>query len=263
MMSTVSSIFKLPATNHPAAWNWRRLFPSPFRLYGRLALTFFADLRTGVLFRMARPSSQVTHLPHALTVSQPVFANNWRENKLHNFRLAAERIQQVTIKPGGVFSFWKIVGRPTASKGYKPGRNLVVGQVRETIGGGLCQVSGILYHLSLIGNLAVFERHNHSVDLYANGEPRFTPLGADATIAYGYKDLRIANPYPFVIRFEFEVTADALIAHLRSEKPIAAHEVSFRYSKQEDRTLTVTLRNLPTGDSEVVAQSDYLLPKQA
>lgn len=237
--------------------NWRRRLPAPLRLYYQLALTQIADLCTATRFKLAKPSCTVPVFGHGLVLSQPVLANEWRENKLQNFRLAARQINAVTIQPGEVFSFWKTLGNPTAAKGYKAGRNLVYGQVRATVGGGLCQVSGILYHLSLVAGLPVLERHNHSVDLYANGEPRFTPLGADATVAYGYKDLRVANPYRFAIRFELEVLAETLVCHLRSEQPIAQHEIEFRSSGTKDGVRVVATSWLPGGGRVEVGRSDY------
>ncbi|MCC6726749.1 MAG: VanW family protein [Saprospiraceae bacterium] len=246
-----------PISATAALLNWRRQLPAPLRLYYRLTLSHFTDLRTGIRSKLARPSRLVPAFAHGLVLSQPVIANEWRENKLHNFRLATHQINAVTIRPGEVFSFWKTLGKPTTAKGYKAGRNLVYGQVQATVGGGLCQVSGILYHLSLLAGLSVLERHNHSVDLYANGEPRFTPLGADATVAYGYKDLRVANPYQFPIRFELEVLAETLVCHLRSEQPIAQHEIAFQSTATSGGVRVVATSLLPDGGLAEVAQSYY------
>ena len=246
-----------PISTTSALLHWRRRLPAPLRLYYRLTLSQIADLRTGIRFRLAKPSRSVPAFAHGLVLSQPVIANEWRENKLQNFRLAARHINAVTGQPGEVFSFWKTLGKPTAAKGYKAGRNLVYGQVQATVGGGLCQVSGILYHLSLLAGLTILERHNHSVDLYANGEPRFTPLGADATVAFGYKDLRVANPFSFPVRFELEVLAETLVCHLRSEQPIAQHDIEFRSSVTKDGVRVVATSLLPNGGRVEVGQYDY------
>ncbi|HTP30232.1 MAG TPA: VanW family protein, partial [Anaeromyxobacteraceae bacterium] len=46
------------------------------------------------------------------------------------------------------------------------------------------------------------ERHSHSIDLYTDST-RFAPLGADATVAYGRKDLRFENTLTGLVSFGF------------------------------------------------------------
>lgn len=248
---------KLPAVGTSPRLNLRRLLPQPIRLAYQVAKRQLIDLSTGASFHFAKPSHKLAYLPHSIELAQPIIANAWLENKQHNFRQAAMYVNAVTVQPGQVFSFWKIIGNPTEGRGFKKGRNLVNGQVSETFGGGLCQASGILYHTSLIAGLAIVERHNHSVDLYANGEPRFTPLGADATVAFGYRDLRVANPFDFPIKFEVEVVGEKLRCILRSEKPITAQIIDFQAIEHTDSTEVTSKRQLADGGVEVVARSVY------
>ena len=53
-------------------------------------------------------------------------------------------------------------------------------------------MSGLIYYVSLMAGLEVLERHPHSRDIY-DDQTRYAPLGADATVAYGFKDLRVLN----------------------------------------------------------------------
>ncbi len=92
-------------------------------------------------------------------------------------------------------------------------RNLVNGKIQFTYGGGICQVAGILYHLALMAGLDILERHSHSLDIYTEVE-RFTPLGADATVVYGYKDLRIRNNTGHPICFEIYITGNEIGDHV-------------------------------------------------
>ena len=66
-----------------------------------------------------------------------------QENKITNIELACKRINGLIIKPGEVFSYWKIVGDPSKKKGYKEG--LVISKKGFTTGygGGLCQMANI------------------------------------------------------------------------------------------------------------------------
>jgi vancomycin resistance protein VanW len=106
------------------------------------------------------------------------------EAKIHNITLAIKGMNNLVIPPGTIFSFWHIVGRPTRVRGYLPGRSLVGGQLGPDFGGGLCQLSGLIYCTSLVAGLQILERHPHSRDIY-DDQTRYAPLGADAAVASG------------------------------------------------------------------------------
>jgi vancomycin resistance protein VanW len=175
----------------------------------KIIWTGFRDLFTGTHFKFAENSPEKlvkTQIwPERITIVQPINVSKWAENKKHNLRIAISTFQDLLINPKEIFSFWHCVGNPTETSGYKKGINIVKGVLDFDIGGGLCQLSGLLYHLALAAGLGIVERHPHSADLYTD-ETRYTPLGADATTAYGYKDLRLKNsldvPLCFRIRVE-------------------------------------------------------------
>ena len=144
------------------------------------------------------------------------------------------------------------MGEPNKSNGFKKGRNLIAGVLKEDYGGGLCQLSGMLYHLSLLGGLEIVERFNHTVDIYTD-ETRYTPLGSDATIVYGYKDLRVRNNYGFPITFQFEITNDALCVELLSTESIEKQKIEFIKSQKEDLIKVLTL----DGSERLIACSYY------
>jgi vancomycin resistance protein YoaR len=127
------------------------------------------------------------------------------ENKLHNIRLAIARMQPFTLAPGEAYSFWQRALAPTAENGYREGAMFINQQVTTSLGGGLCQLSGLIYNLALLAGLDILERHPHSIDAY--GEDRYIPLGRDATVAYGRKDLRFGNPHACTVKLALEVDA--------------------------------------------------------
>lgn len=93
-------------------------------------------------------------------------------------RLAVARLQGLVLPPRGVFSFWERIGAPVAGRGFVDGPSFLAGEVVATPGGGLCQLSGLLYNLALLAGCRVHERHPHRIDAY--GEGRYVPLGRDA-----------------------------------------------------------------------------------
>jgi len=131
------------------------------------------------------------------------------ENKKTNLRLAIERLDGILIRPGETFSFWRLVGPPTRSRGYLDGLTISGGEPGRGAGGGLCQLSNALFWLALHCELAVVERHRHSFDLFPDEERRI-PFGTGATVVYNYKDLRLSNPTDFVFQFRMRLGASVL-----------------------------------------------------
>ncbi|WP_248924548.1 VanW family protein [Paenibacillus hamazuiensis] len=114
-------------------------------------------------------------------------------NKIINLQIAVRQIDGILIRPGETFSYWRLIGRPTYKKGYVDGMVLFYGKFKPGVGGGLCQLSNLIYWLTLHTPLTVTERHRHSYDVFPDAG-RSQPFGSGATCAYNYLDLRIFNP---------------------------------------------------------------------
>lgn len=223
----------------------------PLKIRIKLLIRFKNDLISKDLFRFSKESQNDFVFNYAIILSQEIKPSQTFKSKLHNILLASKRINSHVLEPNQIFSFFKIVGNP--NQDFKKSRTLVNGQLVEENGGGICQVSGILYQISLIAGLEILERHNHSVDIYTN-ETRFAPLGCDATIVYGYKDLRIKNNLSFSIKFEIEIKENFIHVNLRSEKNIEEKELFFE-SKFDKKNIIINVLN---SDRRVLNQSKYI-----
>lgn len=115
-----------------------------------------------------------------------------QENKRTNLRLAIEHLNSVVIQPGETFSLWKLVGRPSKSKGYLEGLVLKQGQIAKDTGGGLCQLGNLLFWMFAHSPLSITERHRHGFDVFPDVN-RKVPFGAGATLSYNYIDLQVKN----------------------------------------------------------------------
>lgn len=113
-------------------------------------------------------------------------------NKIINLNIAIERLNRHVLMPGEVFSYWYSIGNPTRAKGYLEGMVLKQGKIGKGIGGGLCQLSNLIYWMTLHTPLEVIERWRHSYDVFPDTE-RKLPFGSGATCAYPYLDLQIKN----------------------------------------------------------------------
>lgn len=194
-------------------------------------------------WRFARRGNSV--LAPQFSVTQPFTPSETLEKKKFNLRQAARHIGGYRVAPGEVFSFWRIVGNPNTRR-WQASRSIVAGKLQIERGGGLCQASGIIYHLSLVAGLTILERHSHSADLYTE-QTRFCPLGSDATVAYGYKDLRVLNNTDGTIAFDLRVEEDRFVATLLSDVPIEKHEITFEREDLDDGRLSAVTIDRTTG----------------
>lgn len=138
------------------------------------------------------------------------------ENKRRNLELAIARLDGVLLKPGKIFSLWRLVGPPSAARGYVEGLVLQRGRPARGIGGGLCQLANALFWLALHSELKIVERHHHSLDLFPD-DGRRVPFGTGASIVYNFKDLRFANEGARCYQFRLSLTQDELVARLLAD----------------------------------------------
>ncbi|BAZ17992.1 putative vancomycin B-type resistance protein VanW [Calothrix sp. NIES-4071] len=175
----------------------------------RRSFKYFSVLSRGYVFQYANIQDTIGASNYRHEWSQVTtiikkrdgFANI-NENRLYNMRLAASKIDCLSLNPRQIFGFANTIGHPTVKNGFREGPTLVRGQLHSESGGGLCQISTTVFQALLMAGLEILERHNHSRDIHA--ENRFFTLGQDAAVADGYKDLIVRNQtqVPIIIRLE-------------------------------------------------------------
>lgn len=149
----------------------------------------------------------------------------YQYNKIINLKIAVKKIDGIIIKPGETFSYWKLIGRPTAKKGYVPGMVLFCGSYTMGIGGGLCQLSNLIYWMTLHTPLTVVERYRHSFDVFPDSR-RTQPFGSGATCVYPYRDLMIRNDTNEDFQLKVIVGQNYLEGSwFSSQRPICKYEI--------------------------------------
>ena len=117
-------------------------------------------------------------------------------NRSKNVANGCRLIDGTTLYPGEEFSAIDKITPFTEANGYEFAGSYVAGQVVDTVGGGICQVSSTLYNAVLRAELEVTERNNHSMIVtYVN-------KSADAAISESsHKNFRFVNntEYPIYI----------------------------------------------------------------
>ncbi|SES18052.1 vancomycin resistance protein VanW [Gracilibacillus ureilyticus] len=139
----------------------------------------------------------------------------YQENKIVNLKIAVKKMNGIIIHPGETFSYWKLIGNTTKLKGYKKGMVLYYGTFKAGTGGGLCQLSNLIYWITLHTPLTVIERHRHSYDVFPDSN-RTQPFGSGATCAYNYLDLQIQNRTDNSFQLCLDVTETHLVGEWRA-----------------------------------------------
>lgn len=200
----------------------RKFAPMQLRLAVAVTRRTATDMFGRINF--ANTHTDQANLTEIVTVTQPIRHTAHFEGKLHNLTLAARTLSGLVIEPGATVSFWRVIGRPTEARGYQTGRAIINDRLSADIGGGLCQVASLLYELGLRTGMQIVERHPHSRDLYTE-DTRFTPLGLDAAIVWGFKDVRWKNVHPQAATLTFHVEGETLHGSLHAPAPIPAYDL--------------------------------------
>ena len=163
--------------------------------------------------------STVAIPPVVLDASFPVALGSFsttltgsRPSRTENIRLAAKALDGAVLAPGENLSFNDRVGPRSRERGYQTAP-VILRETRQTqVGGGICQVSSTVFVAALLSGLSVPERFRHSTPV------DYIPLGQDATIAWGVKDLRIRNDLDRPVRLRVEIVGSTLSARFEGEE---------------------------------------------
>ena len=181
---------------------FRTVVPPSVRLAIAVLRRGLSDLASGQRFASKRAPFEAEHAFGEYTLPLTVYPGQEAaaEAKQRNSELLAAALDGSVVGPGEVWSLWRLAGAPTRAKGYGEAAAIVDGELTAVVGGATCLVSTVVYNAGLLAGLEIVERHQHSVDTY--GEQRYFELGRDATIEYGYIDLRFRNdfPWPLMLR---------------------------------------------------------------
>lgn len=150
-------------------------------------------------------------------------------------------INGTTLYPGEEFSTYEAVSPFTEANGYYMAGSYLNGQVVDSLGGGICQVSTTLYNAVLLSELEVTERYNHSMIV------TYVDPSADAAIAESSgKDFKFRNNTEYPVYIEGIATPDKQIT-------FTIYGVETRDSSREVSYESVVLERI-NPDTEVIYQ---------
>lgn len=191
-----------------------------------------------------------------------------QENKADNIRLACSKMNGLILAPGESFSFWRLVGKISAKKGYKNGRVVIrdkdATRIGEGMGGGLCNLANTLHVLVIHSPLTVTEFHNHS-DALAMEQGKRVPFSAGTSVCYNHIDYRFKNTTEQKVQLLLWCQGDNLYGELRSEKEFPWRyelvEEGHHFQKEGDNYYRVSkiYRNVIDRATENVLRKELLL----
>ena len=172
------------------------------------------------------------------------------DERAENLRLAAEAINGYVIEPGATFSFNEVVGDTTAERGYKEAPVLYSSGLGSSDGGGICQVSTALYIAAVKADLEIVERHPHSVP------SDYAPIGLDATIVYGSRDLRIKNNTDFPITIYAKAVGQTVSVNLLGKPRDDGITIDATSNASTNNAIALPFENaIAVGDTFITVQS--------
>lgn len=142
----------------------------------------------------------------------------YQHNKVKNLRIAVPRVDGLILRPGQVFSYWRCIGKPSRRRGYVDGMVLINGGFAPGVGGGLCQLSNMIFWLTLHTPLTVVERHRHAYDVFPDSN-RTQPFGSGATCFYPHGDLMIRNDTDDTWQLDIRLGGEELLGQWRCDAP--------------------------------------------
>ena len=129
-----------------------------------------------------------------------------------NVANAARLINGTVIYPGETFSVHDAISPMTEKNGYYAAPSYSNGQVVDSIGGGVCQVSTTLYNAVLRAELEIVERSPHSMVV------TYVQPSMDAAIAGDYKDFKFRNNTDVPIYLDGGTSSGTVYFHVYGEE---------------------------------------------
>ena len=140
------------------------------------------------------------------------FFGNKNISRNQNIINAARKINNNVIYPGEIYSLNDKLKPFSVKNGYINAPIIVNGKLTDGMGGGICQLSTVLYNAALYSELDIVERRNHSLKV------GYIDYGFDATLAGDYIDLKFKNNKSVPLLIESIINQNSLIINIYGQE---------------------------------------------
>ncbi|MCX4245653.1 VanW family protein [Paraliomyxa miuraensis] len=140
-------------------------------------------------------------------------------DRSHNLKVGSTAIDGVVLQPGELFSFNEVVGPRSAEAGYRYATGIEAGELVDTMGGGICQVSSTLFGAAFFAGLEVVRARPHS------RPSSYVDMGLDSTVVYPDIDMKLRNGFDFPVVLHMTVSQGRVRAEVLG--PRRPYQVAF------------------------------------
>lgn len=165
-------------------------------------------------------------------------------NRNQNIYNGAVKLDGILLAPGESLSCNSKLVPWTEENGWSAAGTYVNGQVEDSLGGGICQVSSTLYNALLLAELEIVERYPHSMAV------GYVDLAADAALADDIKDLVFKNNTEAPVYIESDYVEGKVTFTVYGEE-----------TRPENRTIEYVSETISTTESTVEEKKDKNQPK--
>ena len=183
----------------------------------------YQDFQYTVVLKVEKPKVKAAELESIKDELGTFSTDAGGGTRWQNLKTGIGKINGLVLMPGEEVSVHDVTAPYDAEHGYVAAGSYENGQVVETYGGGICQVSSTLYNALLRAEIEIVKRYPHSM-LVSYVEP-----SADAAIAGDYKDLVFKNNYdtPIYIEGKIDDANQLVVTIFGKEVRDAGREVKF------------------------------------
>lgn len=169
-----------------------------------------------------------------------------------NLAAAVDKIDNIVVPSGQVFSFNQTVGKRTVTAGYEEAKVIKDGEFVDGLGGGVCQVSSTIFEAVLRANVKIVTRTCHSLEI------SYVPLGGDATVQWNSCDFQFENTTGTDIRLNMHCNGGKLTCEVYAKEALDVGKVNINIYKDGDKYVLTRTVN---GEENYRTVSKYAKPK--
>ncbi len=126
-------------------------------------------------------------------------------NRIKNIAHAVARLNGALIKPDEEFSAIRYAGPFTAENGFLPEAVIKGNEIKNEIGGGMCQIGTTLFRMAMNSGMDITQRQNHSLVVGYYSDPVNGNPGTDATLYEPSLDLKFKNDTGHYLLLQTEI----------------------------------------------------------
>ncbi len=187
--------------------------------------------------------------PVLASFSTPYSSDANYADRAANLKVGAAALDGYVLLPGQVMSFNAVVGDRTDVAGFRYAPGIADGELIDTVGGGICQISSTLYGAAFFAGLELVHSRPHS------RPSSYVDMGLDSTVVYGSVDMKLKNPFDFPVVLHTSVSAGKVTFEVLGKRKVY-DEVAFERQVKEVLPHSTIVRSdakLHTG-AETVSQ---------